>query len=139
MYFLTFPLIFAGTEAAYICCSLVLASFMERIPNLLDFTVSFTYSPFWSFLAFMHTNPPNLVLLFAHNYIQRTNFSLNPAANPFHLQPLPSVLLLAHVNSTQQWSIRSVFPLWEWQCEGWLKKNNWPWHFYSFILLLLPQ
>lgn len=137
MYFLTLPLIFAGTEAAYICCSLVWACFMERMPNLLDFTVSFTYSPFWSSLPFMHTNPPNLVLLFACNYIPRTNSSLNPAANPFHLLPFPSVL--AHVNSTQQWSIRSIIPPWEWQCEGWLKKNNWPWRFFSFILLLLPQ
>lgn len=130
MYFLTLPLIFAGTEAACICCSLMWTGFMERMPNLLDFTVSFTYSPFWSSLTSMHANPPNLVLLFAINFIPRTNSSLNPAANPFQLQPLPNVLLLAHVASTQQWSIRSIFPLWEWQCEEWLKKNNWPWHFF---------
>lgn len=31
---------------------LILACFVERMPNLLDFTVSFTDSPFWSSLAF---------------------------------------------------------------------------------------
>lgn len=82
---------------------------MERVPNLLDFTESFTYSPFWSSLTFMHTNPPNLVLLFPLNHIPRTNSSLNPAANPFHLQPLPNLLLLAHITSllheTSKWNM----------------------------------
>lgn len=72
---------------------LMLACFMERMPNLLDVTVSFTDSPFWSSLTFMHTNPSNLALLFGSNYIQRINSSLNSVANPFHLQPLPQCLI----------------------------------------------
>lgn len=68
------------------------------MPNLLDFTVAFTDSPFWSSLTFMHTNPSNLALLFGSSYTQRINSSLNPVANPFYLQPLPNALLLAHVN-----------------------------------------
>lgn len=77
---------------------LMLASFTERMPNLLDFTASFTDSPFWSSLTFMHHNLSNLALLFGSNYTQRINSSLNPVTNPFPLQPLPSALLLAHSN-----------------------------------------
>lgn len=77
---------------------LMLASFMERMPNLLDFTASFTDLPFWSSLTFMHSNPSKLALLFGSNYTQRINSSLNPVTNPFPLQPLPSALLLARRN-----------------------------------------
>lgn len=114
------------------------------MPKLLDFTASFTDSPFWSSLTFMRTNPSNLALLFGSNYTQRINSSLNLVANPFHLRPLPQCPIAgtrewARTAASEQWSIRSIFPPWQWQCESWLRKNKWPWQFFWSIVLLFPQ
>lgn len=75
---------------------------MERKPTLLDFMMSFTDSPFWNTLTFMHTNhltmPSNFAFLLGSNYTLRVRYSLNSVANPVHLKSFPNALLLAHGN-----------------------------------------